>query len=457
MPSITALPALPAATGTDETAIVQGGVTYRGTVNQITLPVTNSLQPQITANAAAITTLQGNRVLRAGDTMTGLLTLSGAPTADLHAATRLFVNTGLGLRLALSGGTMTGILAMGTNRITGMGDPTAAQDGATQNYVDTTTAKTLQAYSPVATSAFPTTYGGAAITTGDRFNITAAGTMAAAAVTVQIGDIIEALVNTPGDVAANWAVYNANTFTASTTVSGISELATDAEAGLRTATDRVLTASNLASILPTGSGVGAYNAADPSAAPGLIETATAAEFNTGTDAIRAITPVVLNTAQADYQYFVGLQHVLAYSAGTWTRTRIAANDYVQRKTAAADTTIIGIDISPFIRTTASRGFMLNSFDVIHRNITADLVAHTVTLARVEYTDTGAVVPVAIPVTGTLPLTQNANLRVTAITVTTPVFNNNSITKYIIELTVNAALTSVYDLVGINLRFSKSGI
>jgi hypothetical protein len=38
-----------------------------------------------------------------------------------------------------SGSTMTGALAMGTNKITGMGDPTSAQDAATKNYVDTVT------------------------------------------------------------------------------------------------------------------------------------------------------------------------------------------------------------------------------------------------------------------------------------------------------------------------------
>ena len=39
-------------------------------------------------------------------------------------------------KLNLSGGTMTGAIAMGTNKITGLGDPTAAQDAATKSYVD---------------------------------------------------------------------------------------------------------------------------------------------------------------------------------------------------------------------------------------------------------------------------------------------------------------------------------
>jgi len=38
--------------------------------------------------------------------------------------------------LALAGGTMSGAIAMGTNKITGLGDPTSAQDAATKAYVD---------------------------------------------------------------------------------------------------------------------------------------------------------------------------------------------------------------------------------------------------------------------------------------------------------------------------------
>ena len=42
-----------------------------------------------------------------------------------------------GTKLPLAGGTMTGAIAMGTNKITGAGDPTGAQDVATKTYVDT--------------------------------------------------------------------------------------------------------------------------------------------------------------------------------------------------------------------------------------------------------------------------------------------------------------------------------
>ena len=46
-------------------------------------------------------------------------------------------------KLPLNGGTMAGAIAMGTNKITGMGDPTAAQDATTKTYVDTATSLKL--------------------------------------------------------------------------------------------------------------------------------------------------------------------------------------------------------------------------------------------------------------------------------------------------------------------------
>lgn len=69
------------------------------------------------------------RLALAGGTMTGALTLSGAPTANLHAATKAYVDSSSGNALPLSGGTMTGAITLS-------GAPTASLHASTKQYVD---------------------------------------------------------------------------------------------------------------------------------------------------------------------------------------------------------------------------------------------------------------------------------------------------------------------------------
>ena len=93
------------------------------------------------------------------------ITNLGTPTSNTDASTKAYVDTSIAnlidgapstldtlneIAAALadnasfsdtvvlkSGSTMSGALAMGTNKITGLGDPTNAQDAATKNYIDT--------------------------------------------------------------------------------------------------------------------------------------------------------------------------------------------------------------------------------------------------------------------------------------------------------------------------------
>lgn len=72
-------------------------------------------------------------VNQAGDTMSGLLTLSGAPTLGNHATTKTYTDGGLALKLNLAGGTMSGPLVLSVN-------PTDNLGAATKQYVDTAVA-----------------------------------------------------------------------------------------------------------------------------------------------------------------------------------------------------------------------------------------------------------------------------------------------------------------------------
>ena len=83
------------------------------------------------------------RLDRTGGTMSGELDMGSNkivnvadPTAAQDAATKTYVDTADALKVAKAGDTMSGALAMGSNKITGLADPTASGDAATKGYVD---------------------------------------------------------------------------------------------------------------------------------------------------------------------------------------------------------------------------------------------------------------------------------------------------------------------------------
>ncbi len=94
--------------------------------------------------STTITNSLATKLPLAGGTMTGAIAMGtskitgmGDPTANQDAATKIYVDAADDLKLNLSGGTLSGALALGTNKITGLGEPVANQDAATKYYVDT--------------------------------------------------------------------------------------------------------------------------------------------------------------------------------------------------------------------------------------------------------------------------------------------------------------------------------
>ena len=98
---------------------------------------TEAQSDAFTGNVGELSVDTTNETVRVhdGSTAGGSRLATHAEVSDrlqVANATSLFVN--------VSGDTMSGALAMGTNKITGMGDPIADQDAATKTYVDTAVA-----------------------------------------------------------------------------------------------------------------------------------------------------------------------------------------------------------------------------------------------------------------------------------------------------------------------------
>ena len=110
------------------------------------LDTLNELAAALGDDASFSTTVTNSiatKLALAGGTMSGAIAMGtnkitglGNPTANQDAATKTYVDTADALKLSLTGGTMSGAIAMGTSKITGLGDPTANQDAATKIYVD---------------------------------------------------------------------------------------------------------------------------------------------------------------------------------------------------------------------------------------------------------------------------------------------------------------------------------
>jgi hypothetical protein len=129
--------------------------TFTGTV---TLPANTITQSMMSDDSVGTNEIGGSAVTEAkiadGAVATAKIADSAVTSAkiandtivdaDINSAAAISqskisgLTTDLGNKLPLAGGTMSGAIAMGTNKITGLGEPTSAQDAATKSYVDTT-------------------------------------------------------------------------------------------------------------------------------------------------------------------------------------------------------------------------------------------------------------------------------------------------------------------------------
>lgn len=104
-----------------------GGVTASVPAAQSRLVFTNGTDCYVSDDGASLAYVNATFLPLAGGTLTGNLVLSGAPSSNLHAATKLYVDG----FLPLAGGTMTGALTLNAA-------PTVDLHASTKKYVDDT-------------------------------------------------------------------------------------------------------------------------------------------------------------------------------------------------------------------------------------------------------------------------------------------------------------------------------
>ncbi|KKM19605.1 hypothetical protein LCGC14_1653920 [marine sediment metagenome] len=195
-----------------------------------------------------------------------------------------------------------------------------------------------------------------------------------------------------------------------------------------------------------------YISAHSTTAPGYTATSNYANFE------KRLTERLKGVVAADFVMFVGYKDLLYTPAGTWTNTRVAQGNFVYRKIATDEACILATDITAALQTAASKGFKLNSFDIIYGVGTDALdTAATLTLDRIEYADTVAVSVNSIAVTGIPEAGFQATPFVTNIVVDSPIFNITDDSKYVVEANFDAGTNTILDWYGIMLKFTKTEV
>jgi hypothetical protein len=138
--------------------------------------------------ATTVTNEIATKLSLAGGTMTGAIAMGtnkitglGNPTSNQDAATKTYVDTADAARLSLSGGTMTGNIVLGTNKITTTADPTTADDLARRGYIDTLFGSTSSAATSAAAAAVSETNAASSASAASTSATNAANSATAAA------------------------------------------------------------------------------------------------------------------------------------------------------------------------------------------------------------------------------------------------------------------------------------
>ncbi|MCH7761299.1 hypothetical protein IIA15_07890 [candidate division TA06 bacterium] len=182
-------------------------------------------------------------------------------------------------------------------------------------------------------------------------------------------------------------------------------------------------------------------------------------------------PIVSQTKETDGAIFIPAS-LADFFTGTWTKTRLAAGDIVLRKTAADEAgqfsfplgaillQKIGDDPANLDTPHDIRGFEVVSMDLIYGIATEALDAHSFDIHEVTYADNVAnAVDSTLGGTllGSLATAIQANPYVTNVgpAVASPIVvgRNTALRNLILEVSWDAAATTVLDYYGLYVRYN----
>ena len=184
--------------------------------------------------------------------------------------------------LALSGGTMSGAIAMGTSKITGMGDPTSNQDATTKIYVDTILGSATAAATS-ATSAATSATSAATSATSASNSATASASSASASAS-----------------SASAAATSATSAASSATAAATS--ATSAAASATAATTSATSAATSASSAATSAGSSETSAISSATSASAAATSATSAAASATAAATSATSAAASASSAAASY-----------------------------------------------------------------------------------------------------------------------------------------------------------
>ena len=259
------------------------------------------------------------------DGRTGAVTLSDLYDSYGSSATKL----------PLAGGTMSGAIAMGTNKITGMGDPTNAQDAATKNYVDTGMSSQVAAAATSAASAATSAASAATSASAAATSASNASASATAAATSASG----------AATSATSAGLSATAAASSQTAAGLS--ASAAATSATSAAASATSATNSASAAATS----ASSASASASAAASSATSAAASYDSFDDrylGAKATAPTVDNDGNplitGALYWNTGTAAMYAWTGSAWGTISSTADIFRYRYTATGgETSKSGVD------------------------------------------------------------------------------------------------------------------